>query len=430
MRMQLYSPERGRPLPRPTLVAVIWSRPRAGERLARLNDCLLSLEGEWWRASQRSPRPRGLVIATNLPATLANEAVVAEGLVSARDVRELVVLSEVELGEAIDAHPVVRLRMPALLGVRDVEELIDDDVRSRSTLDHDAAVQLARVFVATRPHLRAVDVLERHRFAVLTGPPEMGKTAIARMIALARAAEGWEAHECARPDELWKRFDRDRPQVFIADDAFGSTEYRPEAAERWARDLDRILRAMDERHWLLWTSRPAPLRAGLHRVNRERGAERFPSPAEVQVDASDLDAAEKALILFRHAKAARLDREAVSFVQMRGPEIVSHRHFTPERIRRFVAGPLRSLAHVKSALALDKAVEAALTAPTEAMASSFAALEPAHRALLLALLDSPPGPVSERELAAAMRRHADEGLPRAPAELIDRLTDHFVRVLP
>ena len=77
-------------------------------------------------------------------------------------------------------------------------------------------------------------MLERFGFAVLTGPPEMGKTAIARMIGLAKASDGWEFHECMHPDELWERFARDRAQVFVADDAFGSTEYRPEAAERWA----------------------------------------------------------------------------------------------------------------------------------------------------------------------------------------------------
>ena len=98
--------------------------------------------------------------------------------------------------------------------------------------------------------------------------------------------------------------------MFVADDAFGSTEYRPEAAERWAVELDRVLRAMDERHWLIWTSRPAPLKAGLRRIHREHGVERFPQPAEVQIDAGDLDVEEKALILFRHAKAAKLPEVA------------------------------------------------------------------------------------------------------------------------
>ena len=79
---------------------------------------------------------------------------------------------------------------------------------------------------------------------VLTGPPEMGKTAIARMIGLELLTEGWEFHECVRPNELWKALDRGRRQLFVADDAFGSTEYRPEAAERWALDLYRVLREL------------------------------------------------------------------------------------------------------------------------------------------------------------------------------------------
>src|SRR4029078_5451711 len=148
-------------------------------------------------------------------------------------------------------------------------------------------------FVPTRAYERTLAVLERHHFAVLTGPPEMGKTAIARMIGLALMTEGYELHECMRPDDLWSRLARDRAQVFVADDAFGSTEYRPEAAERWALDLDRILRSMYESRWLLWTSRPAPLKAALRRIHREHCVELFPAPAQVQVDAACLEIAEK-----------------------------------------------------------------------------------------------------------------------------------------
>jgi hypothetical protein len=254
----------------------------------------------------------------------------------------------------------------------------------------------------------------------------MGKTAIARMVALARLADGWEAHECIRPDELWRAHDPERSQVFIADDAFGSTEYRPEAAERWALELDRVLRAMDERHWLIWTSRPAPLKAGLRRIHREHGIEHFPQPAEVQISAAELEVDEKALILFRHAQARSLPPRGVGLVREYGWSIVDHTHFTPERIRRFVSHRLPELSGAEVA----KAVAAEIREPTVAMAESLRALGPEHRALLIALLDSPPGPVPERDLAAAVRRHTDEGFPRAPGELVDRLTDHFVRVVP
>ena len=74
------------------------------------------------------------------------------------------------------------------------------------------------------------------------------------MIALAQLTAGWEAHDCTSPEQLWNAFDGQRPQVFVADDAFGSTEYRPDAAEHWARELGRMLQALDERHWLITAS--------------------------------------------------------------------------------------------------------------------------------------------------------------------------------
>ena len=105
-----------------------------------------------------------------------------------------------------------------------------------------------------------------------------------------------------------------------------------------------------------------------------------------------------------------------------GERVVAHPHFTPERIRRLVAD--RELRGDPW-----QVLETQLTTPTEAMATSLAALEPEHRALLTAMLDLPPGPVGERDLAASLRRHHDGGLHHAPVDLIDRLADHFLRVI-
>lgn len=335
------------------------------------------------------------------------------------------VLDGAALGALIDARPALRRALPPLLGLREPPGLEVGD----STLDVEAALELARVFHPTPVHARALAVLAARSFAALTGPPEMGKTAVARMIALARLSEGWEAHECTSPTALWRHFDPARPQVFVADDAFGSTEYRPDTAERWARELPRILEALDDEHWLIWTSRPAPLRAGLARLQRERGLERFPAPAEVGVAADELAPLDRALLLFRHAREATLPSAARRLVQDQGAAIVAHPHFTPERIRRFVAGlPVAAREGLTGARAavLGAAVEAALGRPTDAMRASFAALEPEHRALLHAMLDQPPGPVAERELAAALRRIAP-GEHHDPHRLAEALQDHFLR---
>jgi len=410
----------------PLAVAVVWVRPSASptERLRDLVTGVWALPAElgfWF--------PRVLVL-TNLHREAAEA-----GLHERFDERfgeakqQFVVLGSHELGQSLDRHPGIRSAMPSVLGLRDLDPLIAADVRERSTLDISAAQELARVFWATRAYARTRAMLGRHRFVVLTGPPEMGKTAIARMAALAALTNGWEAHECTHPGQVWQRFDPERRQVFVADDAFGSTEYRADAAELWARELGRMLQALDDRHWLIWTSRPAPLKAGLRRVQRERGSEHFPAPGEVLVDAGELDLAEKTLILFRHAKNRRASEAARALVRSNGLSIVEHPHFTPERIRRLVADRLDELA-TRSGEHVLVIVENELARPTEAMRTSFRALEAEHRELLIAMLDAPAGLIDERELTATMRRHHAGGLPRAPGELIDRLTDHFLRVTP
>jgi hypothetical protein len=353
------------------------------------------------------PKPGSVVVLTNAVVDSTADVAIADART---------------LSRVVETDAALRLRMPSLLGVCGDELFAPEG----STADIAAARELARVFVPTRAYRAAVDAVSRHGFAVLTGPPEMGKTASARMLGLAKLTAGWEFHECIRPDQLWAAYRRDRAQVFVADDAFGSTEYRPDAAEHWAVELDRILRAMDDRHWLVWTSRPAPLKAGLRRIHREHGVERFPQPAEVQVDAAALDVAEKALILFRHARAAGLPSDARDGIRLHGWEIVSHEHFTPERIRRFV--DLHAVRTTTSPQELALIVDSSIREPTAAMSASFHALEPAHRAVLVALLDSPAGAVHVRDLTIAVRCHGGAAMTQRPEVLLDRLTDHFIRI--
>ncbi|MGP0053409.1 MAG: hypothetical protein ACLPZR_31845 [Solirubrobacteraceae bacterium] len=401
-----------RELPGPVLVQCAWLRPGlVRSRLQELGQLAHEQRHEFEKA-------RSYVLMCNASVDLSDLAEPA----ATRGV-QLAALGAGELGARIDARADLRLAMPSLLGLRELGDLIDPAVAAASSLDRPGASDLAAVFVPTRAYRRTVGVLAEHRFAVLTGPPEMGKTAIARMVGLARMTAGWEAHECNDPDDVFTALRRGRAQLFIADDAFGSTEYRADAAERWARAIERLLRSLDDRHVLIWTSRPAPLHAALRRLHRERGAERFPAPARVLVDASDLSVSEKTLILFRHAKAAQLPGPVRAALRRHGPEIVAKPHFTPERIRRLVERLAGGADDVAAAAATE------LTTATEAMVASFSTLAAEHRDVLVALLDAPPGPVAERELVSALRRHHDGALSQPPAELVDRLADHFVRVL-
>jgi len=135
--------------------------------------------------------PRSVVTLVNLPAQQIGRLSV-----------EHVVYGEAELLEAIRRLGDLRLRLPSVLSV---DAPAPTELLDRSTLDAEAVRALAKVFVPTPAYHRALAVLREHNFLVLTGPPEMGKTAIARMLGLALLSDGWEVHECTRPEQVWER---------------------------------------------------------------------------------------------------------------------------------------------------------------------------------------------------------------------------------
>lgn len=379
--------------------------------------------------------PAVFALMTNVALTPARRRDVRQRLSDALPDSEIVLIGGKELSSMLDDQPKVRAAYPQVLGLRDLEVLIgratSADVRNRSTFMLSSAERLARVFVPTRAYALANENLNKHGFCVLTGPPEMGKTATARIIALSRFTDGWEAFECRKPDDLFKVYERSNQQVFLADDAFGSTEYRPEIAAEWAADLDRVVELADGNHHVLWTSRPTPLKEGLRQLHIQGSARGFPAPAEVQVDSGRLSVQEKAQILYRHAKAAELGVEATAIVREHASDIVRSPNFTPLRIERFVSEHLPDIvaAHEDSRSDLvERAVDDGLQRPTRAMQTSFEALNEEQRAALFAMLSVSQGQADldfiHERVEHLLGRPPVLGTPKN-VELLD---EHFLRL--
>jgi hypothetical protein len=98
---------------------------------------------------------------------------------------------------------------------------------------------------------------------------------------------------------------------------------------------------LDRRHWLIWTSRKHILERACEKMDAQGKGRSFPDPGAVLVDVSDMSVEEKALLLFRHARSAGLEREAKNLIRAYAKEIVADQEFTPERIRRFVHDALQ-----------------------------------------------------------------------------------------
>jgi hypothetical protein len=349
--------------------------------------------------------PGYYVLVTNAPVTAAAREGIGASLTSALgDECPSYTLGGSDVCDLLDAHPTVRKSFPQLLGLRDLNELLASVVRADVITKSRFAIELARdlatVFVPTAAYERALRVLAKHNFVVLEGPPEMGKSAIAWIISLVQVSLGWQAIACDRPDELFANYDSNARQVFIADDAFGRTEYDVTRGSQWERQLERVLQLIDSKHWLVWTSRKHILERAKRELDLQGKASHFPDPAEVLVDASELTLREKALILYRHAKAITPTKAQADVVRSFAVSAIGNANFTPERIRRLVTDRMEEFVikagQTKGGLeAILSDVTEAIRNPTSRMRLSFQHLSLRHKWLLVCVLEGGAWPSIE-----------------------------------
>ena len=348
------------------------------------------------RDENKWKEPAHYILLTNAPLTANSRQEIENTLVKELPSSEITTLGGSDICDIIDKHPELRRSFPEILSLRDLNILLTEAVNKQILQRSWAALKESRdlvpVFVPTKAYYMAWTSIQKHFFVVLDGPPEMGKTSIAWTIALGHLLSDWEVIECRDPGEFFASFTHQRQQVFVADDAFGRTEYDPYLGRMWERDLPRVFQCLDSHHHFIWTTRKHILIRALREMDLTNRASQFPDLGEVIVTAEELSQEEKARILYRHSKAARLDNASRELVKNNAVEIVEHAHFTPERIRRFIVELLPELltksgAEPLTQEALTEEIVTAIQDPTDRMRKSFRKLDEIHKWILISFLE-------------------------------------------
>jgi len=329
----------------------------------------------------------------------------------------------------IDLSKGVARRFPQILGLRDLETLLSECINKVVIERSDAAIQeakeISQVFVPTNAYSQAISVLKKHCFVVLEGPPEVGKTAIGRMIALSHLPEGWEIIECTDPKEILQKYDREQEQIFIADDFFGQTEYRPDRVRVWQDELPTILRKINKAHLLILTSRKHLLEMAKANLDVSGNNHDFPMLAEVLVNVSKMSKTEKALMLYRHMKNAGLAATTKMYVKKLANKVVAHHGFTPERIRE-LARLTKDNNNITETL-----VDEVLTNPTKRMHKAYSGLPVAHRWFMIAMLTNnhPSWLDDDRSLESVYIELCPEAELKDFSMVKTELSDAFIKIV-
>ena len=335
--------------------------------------------------------PNFYTLVTNFPITATQRELLRNILHDEMTNTNITIWGDNDISDLLDQNPDIRRSFPQLLSLRDlntlIEEVVNRDIKIRSEDIVEKAKECSEVFVPTNAYRKCLEIIKKNNFVVIEGPPEAGKTAIAWMISLIYLTEGYEALLCNKSDDFFRTYSKNRKQIFIADDAFGRTEYDVTRGRLWEIDLERVLRKIDRNHLLIWTSRKNIFKRALHQMDLQGHAAKFPKKANLLVDATKLTIEERALILYRHAKNSGLSKKKNELVKKFARQIVMHKYLTPERIRFLIDDYLLNIPDDKLDIdQLSSEIESVIQKPTDRMRKSFSTLSNPHKMILLTLL--------------------------------------------
>ena len=296
-----------------------------------------------------------------------------------------------EICEFLDIYPQIRRTYPQLIGLTDLEHIINRELYERSKAFFETWQEKLSCFVAVKPYFAALEKIKKHNFIVLDGPPEVGKSFIGAAISLLHSTEGYEVYYIDKATEIFQLIDSEKKQIFFADDAVGSILFDPELGKYWSKHLPALLRRLDGKHKLIWTTRTYILKDAIAKTKLDEDIHNFPSVFDVLVEIPDYSLQEKALILYNHAKQSSLPRNIKDFIKKYAAEIYSNNNITPERTRQLIDNVIVELFNddeVYDDRTILNSIITFLNNPGDRFKRAYDSLGGSEKELLLTLLDA------------------------------------------
>ncbi len=224
-----------------------------------------------------------------------------------------------------------------------LERVLRNNVMVFTEGTHDEIERILKVFVANPSLGKAADILNDRHSLIVSGPPGVGKTTLAQVLAAEYCEEGWELVSINKMEDALAAFQQERKQVFVFDDFLGKIKLDHRS---FAKDEGRITRFFemvakrDNKRFIL-TTRSYVLQAAKD-VSEELD-EAHIDLSELVLDLKVYTREVKARILYNHLYHSDISEEAINALISGNSvqKIVDHPNYMP-RIIQWMTDHLRN----------------------------------------------------------------------------------------